>query len=86
MIELTRQPGSAVMPKYPYEIVLESLRERIASGEFPPGSKLPSRRALCAEYKVSDIVVGRAMWLLHREGLVETLPGVGVFVAQPPVA
>jgi GntR family transcriptional regulator len=73
------------MPKYPYEVVADSIRERIKDGTYgPPGSKLPSRAQLCEEFGVSDIVVGSAMRILKGEGLTETLPGVGVYVAEPP--
>jgi DNA-binding GntR family transcriptional regulator len=72
------------MPKYPYEVVADSIRERIQDGTYPPGSKLPSRAQLCEEFGVSDIVVGSAMRILKGEGLTETLPGVGVYVAEPP--
>ena len=71
------------MPKYPYEILAEAIRERIRSGEFPPGSKLPSRTELEAQYHFSDIVIGRAMQNLRNEGLVESLIGVGVYVCDP---
>jgi len=70
-------------PKYPYEILADAIRERIADGTYPPGSKLPSRAELSREFTVSDIVVGRAMWILRQEGLTVTLPGVGVYVAEP---
>lgn len=83
MIVLAGQPGSTAMPQYPYERVTDDLRRRIRSGEFPPGSKLPSRRDLCLEYDVSDIVVGAAMRALKSERLTESLPGVGTFVADP---
>lgn len=69
--------------EYPYERVTNDLRRRIRKGEFPPGSRLPSRSALCAEYKVSDIVIGAAMRLLKAEGLTEAKPGLGTFVADP---
>ncbi len=52
------------------------------SGEWPPGTKLPSRAQLCKEYGVSDTVVGKAMMILRATGLTETLEGVGVFVAD----
>lgn len=68
------------MPKYRYEEVADDLRARITAGEFPPGSKLPSRAELCAHYNVSQIVADRAMFLLKTEGLTESLPGVGVYV------
>lgn len=81
VIELARQPGSVAMPKYPYEVVADSIRARIQDGTYPPGSKLPSRAELCLEFSVSDIVVGSAMRILKAEGLTETLPGIGVYVA-----
>jgi DNA-binding GntR family transcriptional regulator len=71
------------MPKYPYEIVADAIRERIASGQYPPGFKLPSRAELCKEFGVSDIVVGAAMRVLKSEKLTETLPGIGLYVAAP---
>lgn len=70
------------MPKYLYESVADDLRERILTGEFPPGSKLPSRTQLCQMYGVSTIVADKAMWLLKQEGLTESLAGVGVFVKE----
>jgi GntR family transcriptional regulator len=68
------------MPQYDYERVADDLRQRIEDGTYPPGSKLPSRREMKEIYEVSQIVVDRAMWMLAREGLTETLPGVGVYV------
>jgi DNA-binding GntR family transcriptional regulator len=83
MVYSVRLPGSVTMPKYRYEEVADDLRARIAAGEFPPGSKLPSRSELCQHYQVSQIVADRAMWLLRQEGLTESLPGVGVYVKEP---
>lgn len=71
------------MPKYRYEQLADSLRERIRSGEFQPGDKLPSRSHLEVEYGVSDPVIGSAMRILRDEGLVEALHGVGMFVCDP---
>jgi hypothetical protein len=34
----------------PYLVVADRLRERIASGEFAPGSQLPSGKELAAQY------------------------------------
>jgi DNA-binding GntR family transcriptional regulator len=58
------------------------MRRRIASGEFPPGAKLPSRRELCEQYKVSDTVIGRVMLALSADGLTESLVGYGTFVVE----
>ncbi len=83
MIGSSGQQGSIAVPKYAYEQLADTLRERILDGTYPPGSKLPSRSQLANEFGVSDIVVGRAMWILRREELTESLPGVGVFVVDP---
>lgn len=74
------------MPKYPYEVVADTIRERIYDGTYPPGSKLPSRSALCKEFDVSDIVIGAATRVLRQEKLTETLPGIGLYVVKtlPP--
>lgn len=71
------------MPRYPYQKVADDLRDRIRTGTYPPGTRIPSRTQLCSEFDVSDIVIGRAMMLLRAEGLVESLPGVAVFVVDP---
>lgn len=65
-----------------YEEVADDLKNKIQSGEYTPGSQLPSRSRLCEIYAVSESVIEKAMWILRREGLTETLPGVGVFVAE----
>lgn len=83
MVGLGRQPGSIAMPKYPYRRVADDLRARITAGEFPPGAKLPTRKQLAAHYGVSDIVIGAAMRELASAGVTESLPGVGVYVAEP---
>ena len=68
--------------QYPHQRVSADLRSRIERGEFPPGTKLPSRRELCQEYGVSDTVIGRVMLTLAGEGLTESLVGYGTFVAE----
>ncbi|MCX4473277.1 GntR family transcriptional regulator [Micromonospora sp. NBC_01655] len=73
---------STVPPRYRYEQIADDLAARIASGEFPPASKLPSRRELIEQYGVTEPVIDRAMQVLRIKGMIETLPGVGVFVAE----
>jgi GntR family transcriptional regulator len=66
-----------------YEEVADDLLARINSGEYPPGSKLPSRAQLAEMYQVSSIVADRAMMILRLKGVTESLPGVGVYVREP---
>ncbi|MEU1889008.1 GntR family transcriptional regulator [Micromonospora sp. WMMD987] len=74
--------GNTVPPRYRYEKIADDLADRIKSGEFPPGSKLPSRRELIEHYGVTEPVIDRAMQVLRIKGMTETLPGVGVFVVE----
>lgn len=67
-------------PRYRYEEIADDLRKRIEAGEFPPGSRLPTRRELTAHYEVTEPVIDRAMQILRVLGVTETLAGVGVFV------
>ncbi|GLY01115.1 MULTISPECIES: GntR family transcriptional regulator [Actinoplanes] len=67
-------------PRYRYEEIADDLQKRITAGEFPPGAKLPSRRELIAHYEVTEPVIDRAMQILRVKEIIETLPGVGVFV------
>ena len=66
----------------PYLRVSADLREKIASGELPPGEQLPSLDRLAAEYEVSRATAQRAVKLLTESGLVETRRRWGVFVAE----
>lgn len=83
MIYSESQPGSTSMPpQQQYEQVAADLRNKIRNGEYPPGSKLPSRAEMRAIYSVSDTVLDKAMMILRAERLTTTLPGVGVWVVD----
>jgi DNA-binding transcriptional MocR family regulator len=58
--------------------IVASLREWI--GRAPAGARLPSTRALVAEYGASPVTVQKALRALSTQGLVESRPGVGTFV------
>jgi DNA-binding GntR family transcriptional regulator len=57
------------------------LRERIVKGEFRPGNRLQDVQ-LAAELGVSRTPIREALLRLEREGLVESDPNRGFFVAQ----
>src|SRR5262249_17884806 len=62
--------------------VAATLRGRIAHGEFRPGMRLPSERALAARLNVSRVTGVRALARLRLGGLVVTRHGSGTFVAS----
>jgi DNA-binding transcriptional MocR family regulator len=59
--------------------VIQDLRERAIGA--PAGEQLPSVRELMAKYRTSPITVSRVLRQLVAEGVVETRPGQGTFVA-----
>src|SRR5918999_4687112 len=58
--------------------ILAGLQTWIA--QAPPGARVPSNRALMAQYGASPVTVQKAMRALSALGLVESRPGVGTFV------
>lgn len=68
----------AVQPKY-HEIA-EDLRQRIQSGEYPQGTKLPTEEDLGDSYQASRNTIRQAIERLTREGLVAKRQGQGTFV------
>lgn len=65
-----------------YLQIMEQIRHRIAIGDWPPGTEIPSIRALAAATKVSVITVKRAFDDLLAEGVLVTRQGKGTFVAD----
>ena len=65
-----------------YERVRETIRERIASGGYAPGDRLPSEAALAAELGIHRLTARRALEELAREGLVVARKGSGTYVAS----
>ncbi len=63
-----------------YVQLVNLLRSHIASGQFSPGSRLPSEAQLCKKYDISPMTVRRSINLLIDQGLVDTTQGKGTFV------
>ena len=61
--------------------IAAELRSRIASGELPPGSRLPSTRALVQRYGIAMATATKILTSLRQEGLIRSVPGVGTVVA-----
>jgi GntR family transcriptional regulator, arabinose operon transcriptional repressor len=68
-----------------YRRVVEDITTRVQGGTLHPGDKLPSERALCEQYRVSQITVRRALQELAHSGLVYSQHGLGWFIntAEP---
>lgn len=69
-----------------YEEIAESLRTRIAAGEFGPGDIVPSGRDLAEQWSVARATAIKAMDVLRSDGIVEARQGTGFVVTETPVA
>jgi GntR family transcriptional regulator len=69
-----------------YEEIAESLRARIAKGDFAPGDTVPSTRELSEQWSVSRATAVKAMDVLRADGVVEARQGTGFVVTEVPVA
>lgn len=67
----------------PYLRIADTLQQRIATQEWTPGDRLPSRAQLAQELGVGDNVVRRAQELLISRGVLEGRAGSGTYVAEP---
>ena len=69
--------------EYIYIQLADILAAKIAAGDFPAGSRLPSEAELAETYEVAKMTVRRALEVLRERGLVRTLHGRGSVVVAP---
>ncbi|MFI1941252.1 GntR family transcriptional regulator [Streptomyces purpureus] len=75
-----RPAGSGV--QLTFEVIAETLRERIRSGGLRPGDALPTQAVLMREFGAASLTVQKAMALLKQDGWAVSRPGKGAFVAH----
>ena len=75
---------SKAAPEPIYQQIKRTIQQRIGSGEWPAGQKLPSENELVAALEVSRMTINRALRELTQEGLIERVHGLGSFVAEAP--
>ena len=63
---------------------LALLRTMIDDGEWVPGSRLPSERALTEKFNVGRSTLRRAFDTLEREGVIWRRVGQGTFLSEVP--
>ncbi|MFV8127563.1 GntR family transcriptional regulator [Streptomyces syringium] len=71
------------MEDAPHRRLAATLRQRIDDGDYPPGSRFPSVRAIAAEHGVGVGAAFRAVEILRTEGLLEGEPRRRLSVAHP---
>jgi integrase len=70
------------LPRGPYELIAEALREQIRSGQLQPGDQLPTIAELAIANMVAVGTAHRAFSLLRTEGLIEVARGRRAVVAS----
>lgn len=76
---LTREFGVPL-----YQQIQHLIRHRIAKGEYPPGSQIPSENEFCRELNVSRVTLRYALRELVRDRMLVKIHGKGTFVADEP--
>lgn len=68
-------------PVAPWRQIAAIYRQRIESGELPPGTRLPSIRSLSQEFQVATTTAQKVIEWLRDEGYAVTSP-MGTFVTE----
>jgi len=63
-----------------YQQIYEYLREKILTGRYEAGNKIPTQRQLARQFEVSRPTVARALRDLETEGVLVSRQGAGTFV------
>ena len=69
--------------KYKYSTLYNKLKDRISSGRYPSGEKLPTESALMKEFTLSRQTVRQALSCLENEGFIVKRQGSGSIVKEP---
>jgi GntR family transcriptional regulator len=77
----TIDKDSAKVPAYLQ--LSQIIRQKIANGEFPNGSKIPSEAAIGKHYGLSTMTVRQAIGVVAERGLLRRIQGSGTYVTSP---
>jgi GntR family transcriptional regulator len=69
-----------------YLHIAQTLADRLNTGVYPAGGRLPSGSGLRAEFGVSPMTVRRALSLLEQQGLVTGVKGRGIYARSRDLA
>jgi len=68
-----------------YRKIFTEISEMISSGEYAPGSRLPTERELAERYQVSRPTIREAIIALEATNRVSVKTGSGVYVLENPI-
>lgn len=70
-------------PSSLHQRILAEIGQKIVSGEWPPGHRIPFEHELTDQYGCSRMTVNKALTQLAKSGLIERRKRSGSFVARP---
>jgi DNA-binding transcriptional regulator YhcF (GntR family) len=73
-------------PEPPYQQIVKYYRQKIRRGDYQPGDKLPSGREMREEWNVARATASRVSLALQREGLAQSVAGIGLVVTAGQTA
>lgn len=65
-----------------YQQIIDQIKRDIALGRLNPEEKLPTVRELAARLAINPNTIAKAYRQLEQEGIINTKPGAGAFVAN----
>jgi len=72
----SQEPAFAqIRTRRAHELIVDQLQQQILGGQLPPGSRLPSERALMAQFHVSRPTIREALRVAENMGLIAVRPG-----------
>lgn len=69
-----------------YQVIADQFRDKVSSGEWGKGTRIPSEQELSISLGVSRGTLRKAIGMLVDEGLLERTQGRGTFVASDKVS
>lgn len=70
-------------PSSLHQRIMTEIEDKILSGEWPPGYRIPFEHELTAQYKCSRMTVNKVLTQLAHAGLIERRRRAGSFVTRP---
>jgi GntR family histidine utilization transcriptional repressor len=84
IISLTIEKIDKLAPEPIYGQIKKNIEQKISTGDWLAGQKLPSENDLVVALGVSRMTVNRALRELTQKGLIHRVHGLGSFVAEKP--
>jgi len=81
LLRFQLRPGQSI-----FDQVVFAAKKAFLSGEYAPGQAFPSVRNLAAELKIHPNTAHKIVQYLIQERWLESRPGIGTVVAEPPAA